>query len=65
MIQESHSWAYIWTKLLIQKGTHIAMSIAVLFTISKTWKQSKCPLTDEWVKKMWHMLYNGILSHKE
>ena len=29
------------------------MFIAALFTIVKTWKQSKCPLTDEWIKKMW------------
>ena len=24
-----------------------------LFTIAKTWKQPKCPLTEEWIKKMW------------
>ena len=24
-----------------------------LFTIAKTWWQPKCPLTDEWIKKMW------------
>ena len=29
------------------------MFIAALFTIAKTWKQSKCPSTDEWIKKMW------------
>ena len=27
-------------------------SIAVLFTIAKIWKQPKCPLTDEWLKKI-------------
>ena len=26
---------------------------SALFTIAKTWKQSKCPSTDEWIKKMW------------
>ena len=26
---------------------------AALFTIAKTWKQPKCPLTDEWIKKMY------------
>ena len=31
------------------------MFIAALFTIARTWKQPKCPLTDEWVKKMWHI----------
>ena len=29
------------------------MFIAALFTIAKTWKQSKCPLTDNWIRKMW------------
>ena len=28
------------------------MFIAALLTIVKTWKQPKCPLTDEWIKKM-------------
>ena len=27
--------------------------IATLFMIAKTWKQSKCPATDEWIRKMW------------
>ena len=31
------------------------MFIAVLFTIARTWKQPKCPSTDEWIKKMWHI----------
>ena len=31
------------------------MFIATLFTIAKTWKQSKCPLTDEWLKNMWYI----------
>ena len=26
-----------------------------IFTIAKTWKQPKCPLTDECIKKMWYM----------
>ena len=30
------------------------MSIAALFTAARTWKQPKCPSTDEWVKKVWH-----------
>ena len=30
------------------------MFIAALFIIVKTWKQSKCPSTDEWIKKMWY-----------
>ena len=31
------------------------MFIAALFTIANTWKQSKCPLSDEQIKKMWYM----------
>ena len=31
------------------------MFIAVLFTIAKTWTQTKCPSTDEWIKKMWNI----------
>ena len=51
-------------KTIIQEESCSEMFIAALFTIASTWKQPKCPLTDEWIKKMWHM-YNGILlSHK-
>ena len=31
------------------------MFIALLFTITKTWKQPKCPLTDQQIKKTWYM----------
>ena len=31
------------------------MFIAALFTIARSWKQSKCPLTEEWIKKMWYI----------
>jgi hypothetical protein len=37
------------------RGTCTPMFIAVLFTISKLWKQPKCPITDEWIKKMWYL----------
>ena len=30
------------------------MFTAVLFTIARTWKKSKCPSTEEWIKKMWY-----------
>ena len=52
MIQQSHSWAYIQTKLSL-KNTHAPPKfITPLFTIAKTWKKPKYPMTDEWVKKM-------------
>ena len=31
------------------------MFTEALFTIAKTWKQCKCPLTDELIKKMWYI----------
>ena len=31
------------------------MFIAVLFTVAKTWKQTKCPLIEEWIKKLWYI----------
>ena len=33
------------------------MFIAALFTIARTWKQAKCPSTEEWIKKMWYIIY--------
>ena len=41
-------------KTLIQKATCTPVFIAALFTIAKTWKQPKCPSTDEWIK-MWYI----------
>ena len=40
-------------KTIIQKDTYTPMFTAALFTIARTWKQPKCPLTEEWMKKMW------------
>ena len=52
-------------KSFSEKDTCIPMFIAALFTIAKTWKQPKCPSTDEWIKKIWR-IYNGILlSYKK
>ena len=44
------------------------MFIAALFTIAKTWKQPKCPSTDEEIQKMWYMYtmeyYSAIKKNK-
>ena len=42
-------------KTLVQKETCTPVFIAALFTIARTWKQPKCPLTDGWIKKMWYI----------
>ena len=33
----------------------IPLFIAALFTVARTWKQPRCPLTDEWIKKLWYI----------
>ena len=42
-------------KTIIRKDTCTPMFAAALFTIAKTWKQPKCPSTDEQIKKMWYI----------
>ena len=50
----------------IQKNLCTSMFIAALFTISKCWKQPKCPSVKEWIKKTVVHLHDGILlSRKE
>ena len=36
----------------IEKDTRIPLFTAALFTIARTWKQPRCPSTDEWIKKL-------------
>ena len=39
------------------------MFITALFTIARTWKQDRCPLADEWIRKLWYiytMEYSAI-----
>ena len=43
-------------KTIIWKDTCTPMFTVALFTIAKTWKQPKCPSTEEWIKKMCHGL---------
>ena len=38
---------------MIWKDTCTPVFITALFIIAKTWKQPKCPSTEEWIKKMW------------
>ena len=42
-------------KTIIRKDTCTSVFFAALFTIAKTWKQPKCPSTDEWIEKMWYI----------
>ena len=42
-------------KTKIEKDTFILLFTAALFTIARTWKQPRCPSTDEWIKKLWYI----------
>ena len=39
----------------VEKDTCIPLFIAALFTIDRPWNQPRCPLTDEWIKKLWYI----------
>ena len=55
-------------KTRIQKESCAKMFIAALFAVARTWKQPKCPSTDEWIKKMWHiytMEYYSAIKRNE
>ena len=36
-----------------EKETCTPMFVAALFTIVRTWKQARCPMTEEWIKMLW------------
>ena len=38
-----------------EKDTFTPMFTAALFTIPRTWKQSRCPSADKWVRKLWYI----------
>jgi hypothetical protein len=50
------------------KDTCSTMLIAALFIIARRWKQPKCPLTEEWIQKMWYIYtmeyYSAIINNE-
>jgi len=47
------NWPSIYLdKTVIEKDTCTPTFTAAVFTITKIWKQPKCPLTEEWIKKI-------------
>ena len=64
MAQQSHTIA---EKTRIEKGTCPPMFTAVLFAITRTWKQPRCPQADEWIRKMryvYTMKYYSAIKKK-
>ena len=60
-------WGWYSEKTLPSKDTCIPLFIEALFTIARTWKQPRCPLTDDWIKKLWYIYtmeyYSAIKSN--
>ena len=55
-------------KTIVQKYTGTPTFSVALFTIARTWKQRRCPLTDEWIKKLWcidTMQYYSAIKRNE
>ena len=44
----------------MKKDTCIPLFTATLFTIARKWRLPRCPLTDEWIKKLWYIY---IMEH--
>ena len=42
-------------KAIVEKDTCTPMFLAALFIVAWTWKQSRCPSTDEWIMKLWYI----------
>ena len=46
----------------IERDTCTPVFITALFTGAKTWKKPRCPLADEWIRKLWYIYTMGYYS---
>ena len=49
----------------VEKNTCVPLLIVALFTIARTWKQPRCPSTDEWIKKLCYLYTMEYYSAKK
>jgi hypothetical protein len=53
---------------ICNKDTWSTMFIAALFIIARSWKEPRCPSTEEWIQKMWYiytMENNAVIKNNE
>ena len=66
MTQQFHCWAYT-EETRIERDTCTPVFISALSIIARTWKQLRCPLADEWIRKLWYiytMQYYSAIKKK-
>ena len=57
-------WHIYLEKTITIKDTWAPVSTTALFTIARTWRHLKCPLTGEWIKRMWYIYTTELLFKK-
>ena len=64
----SHLGIYPEDAPTCNKDTCFTMFIATLFILAKSWKEPRCPSTEEWIQKMWYIstmeYYSGIKNNE-
>ena len=53
----------VWKLIMGKKDTCSTMFIAALFIISRSWKEPRCPSTEEWIQKMWYIYTFGYKNN--
>ena len=48
-------WGINPEKIITERDACIPMVVVAHFTIARTWKQTRCPLADEWIRKLWYI----------
>ena len=63
MVKKKEPFVFRKTHSIIDKGICTPMFTAALFTIARTWKQPRCPLADEWIRKLWYIYTMDYYSY--
>ena len=64
-MQSNPTTRYVFCKKPVSKRYMHPVFMAGLFTLAKTWKQPKCPSTDEWINKKFTFVQGILLSYKK